>query len=408
MIPDTKTVLLKQMVRWALLWLLLAAAIGVGLRYTFVGPVPAFWNYRFLLHAHSHVMLLGWAFTLLMVGLLVAFVPAAKLSRYRVVFWVLQIAVAGMLVAFPIQGYALFSIAFSSLHMVASFVFCGLFVKDTRGFAFAKDTISIKWIYWAFAFLILSSLGPMALGILKAKGLSDTHWYSLSLYFYLHFQYNGWLLFGIIGLFLRWMEQNNLSLSYQKSHWMLRLMVPAGFLTYGLSALWTEPPTWVYLLSGLGVIAQLSSVAILIFSLKGKWAQLTQSPIVGFLWGMAGLAFVLKNILQAVSVSPILAQLAYEQRNIVIAYLHLVFIGIISFFMIGHLLQHKLLSAQSPWLVWGIRIFAIAFVAHELILVMQPFALWIHTIFYPALLGLSITLWGAVFLLFLSSWQRKS
>ncbi|MCU0355278.1 MAG: hypothetical protein MUD08_16310, partial [Cytophagales bacterium] len=106
-----------------LLWLGLAAGIGVLLRYAQVWPMPDGFNYRFWLHAHSHVMLLGWLFNALFANLLAAFVPPDRQPRYRTLFWVLQAAVLGMLLTFPVQGYAAFSIAFSTLHMVAAYVF---------------------------------------------------------------------------------------------------------------------------------------------------------------------------------------------------------------------------------------------------------------------------------------------
>lgn len=82
-------------------------------------------NFKYFLHAHSHTAFLGWIFNAFYAVFIVAFVPAQKQTSfsYRLLFWLLQVAVLGMLFSFPVQGYAAVSITFSTLHIFLSYWF---------------------------------------------------------------------------------------------------------------------------------------------------------------------------------------------------------------------------------------------------------------------------------------------
>ena len=51
---------------------------------------------------------------------------------YNRLFWVTQLAVVGMMIDFPAQGYAFVSILFSTLHIFCSYYFCYLIWKDAK------------------------------------------------------------------------------------------------------------------------------------------------------------------------------------------------------------------------------------------------------------------------------------
>jgi hypothetical protein len=57
-------VLAKPWMIWAVFFFLMASLFGLAMRYFFIGEIPYF-DYRHLLHAHSHVALLGWGYLLL-------------------------------------------------------------------------------------------------------------------------------------------------------------------------------------------------------------------------------------------------------------------------------------------------------------------------------------------------------
>src|SRR5690606_38701753 len=86
---------------------------------------PVSFNYSFLIHAHSHTAMLGWAYMMIYSLVVYSFIPRKKATRsYSILFWITQLPVVGMMLTFPIQGYAFYSILFSTLHIVCSYYFC--------------------------------------------------------------------------------------------------------------------------------------------------------------------------------------------------------------------------------------------------------------------------------------------
>ena len=85
---------------------------------------------------------------------------------------------------------------------------------------------------------------------------------------------------------------------------------------------------------------------------------------------MASIAFIIKIILQMLSVIPFLSHYAFGFSPVVIGYLHLSFLGIISFFMLGYINQilseiHRHLSKA------GVLIFVAGVLIQEIILMCQ-------------------------------------
>src|SRR5690606_18743038 len=114
--------------RMALGYLVLVALLGLLLRWMLVEPVM--WlNYRNILHAHSHVALLGWLYCAFFGALLYAYKPQTEKQRksFKLQFWLTQASVQGMLLAFPVQGYGLFSITFSTMHILLTYWFAWSF-----------------------------------------------------------------------------------------------------------------------------------------------------------------------------------------------------------------------------------------------------------------------------------------
>ncbi|WHT39356.1 hypothetical protein QNH98_01180 [Myroides sp. mNGS23_01] len=92
---------------------LIAALLGLLLRGAFVFPIEGM-TFLYVLHGHSHVALLGWLYLLVYLLLVDQFALENPREErfYRRLFWVTQVAVLGMAVTFPFQGYAAPSIFF--------------------------------------------------------------------------------------------------------------------------------------------------------------------------------------------------------------------------------------------------------------------------------------------------------
>lgn len=382
----------------ALGWFAVAGAVGLLLRAMLVWPFPAL-TYPFWLHAHSHVVLLGWAFNALLLALLGAF-PLPHLRPYRRLWRVFQVAVLGMLVFFPVQGYAAGSIAFSTLHVFASYVLAWRLRADLR----PDRSLAADFLRWGLVFLVLSTLGPYALGVLKARHLHETIWYNLAIYFYLHFLYNGWFVFGCLALLFRWLEGAGLVPAVRTHRRFLRAFVASAFGTLLLSALWTRPPAWVWAVGGAAGLLQAAAGAWLVAWLwrHRKVFRPGLRPVVAGLLTLALVGFSLKLALQALSALPWAAEWAYAQRHLVVAYLHLVFIGVVTFFLLGWAVQHGVLRVSRV----GLGLLVVGFVLGETALVGQSLVQagggsLPH--FGGLLLGLSVGMWGGVVVL----WGRQ-
>ena len=113
----------KKLVAVCLFNFLIAALMGLALRFSFLESIGI--NYRFLTHAHSHVAMLGWVY-LMLFTLFVHYFILNKTKVFYRLFWLTEFSVLGMMLSFPIQGYAAVSITFSTLHILSSYYFAYL------------------------------------------------------------------------------------------------------------------------------------------------------------------------------------------------------------------------------------------------------------------------------------------
>ena len=118
-------------VRLPLLFLFLASLIGMFLRWQFLAPTPGV-NYTYFLHAHSHTMFLGWTFNALYIAYGLAFIPSDAHRTFKIIFLLLQLLVVAMMFSFPLQGYGLYSIIFSTLHTVLAIAFIFIFYQSAN------------------------------------------------------------------------------------------------------------------------------------------------------------------------------------------------------------------------------------------------------------------------------------
>ncbi|TNE54395.1 MAG: hypothetical protein EP344_14245 [Bacteroidetes bacterium] len=370
-----------QFAQAALFWLLVAALMGVWLRWQAWGSPPVGFPYRFLTHAHSHVMFLGWAFNGLIAVLVWYFLPERVPVLYSRLWLWLQVGVLGMALSFPLQGYKAVSITFSTLHMVLA---GWLAVRLWRDAAQAGPaTYAFRW---AVVFLFLSAIGPFALAYTIVHQLQDTHWYQLAVYYYLHFQYNGWMVLALFAVFLR--------LFPLSGNWVVRalhLFAIGVLLGFAVSTLWTSPPWPVFLLAALGGLLQLSLVPVLI----GWFTQGNGNNTAGLLWRnrlllVAGASICTKLCLQLLVIWPAVGTAVFINRNWLIAYFHLVFIGVVTcsllavFLTRGWVPEHRQMA--PAW--WGL---VPAFVLSELLLVLP--GVHIAGLFAGALAMFASVLW---------------
>ena len=361
--------------RWSVLSLLnlvLVSILGLLLRYKIAFPLKAI-NYNFLLEAHSHFAFSGWLstaiFTALVYILSQSGYPVGKI--YSILFRLAQTASFGMLLSFAFEGYGLLSIFFSLLFIVFSWWFAIRYWNDSN----KSDLPSAikRWAKAALLFFVLSGTGIFLLVYIKSHRLSAPDLYYSAMYLFLHFQYNGWFSFGALALFFYTTHRYKLPGERNKGRMFFLLMVTACIPAYCLSMLWMNPPEWVFVIAAVAAILQLWALIILVPLITRSLAHWSVSmPLQARLfWGLSFIAFIIKLILQALSVIPALGRLAFGFRPVIIAYLHLVLLGFISFFLIGFFIKERLFYQGSGLWKNGIAIFITGVLLNEVLLVIQ-------------------------------------
>ncbi|GGA94496.1 hypothetical protein GCM10011511_17240 [Puia dinghuensis] len=348
------------------------AALGILLRYKATWSLPAV-NYKYLLNAHSHFAFNGWVTTVLFTALVYMLVEAGgQLSKvYKMQFWLNQVSSFGMLVSFTLQGYGAVSIFFSALSVVFYYWFAWQFSMDLL--KVSLPGIVKACTRAALFFLVLSSAGPFLLGYSMSHELGDMNFYYNAIYLYLHFQYNGWFTFGVLALFFFSASRAGIVFPATSSRWFFWLMAGACIPAYTLSLLWTAPAGWVWMVAGVAGLAQwvaLLVLTVLLWRSRGKWV-LALRPMERLLWFCAYIAFGAKIKLQALSVIPFFGRLTFGYRPVIIAYLHLVMLCFVSFFMVGFLIRTGIFRMRRSLGHFGLGIWMTGVIGNEVLLLIQ-------------------------------------
>ncbi|WP_271424886.1 hypothetical protein [Aequorivita sinensis] len=368
---------LKKHIGVALAYFLLVALMGVLLRLFFVTPVQL--NFKYILHAHSHTALLGWIYLGLTTLIYKIFLSEAEKSKlYKRIFVFTNICILGMLVTFPFQGYALYSIIFSTLFLFASYWFTWFAIKNIP--EHLKHRFSWKLVKASLWYLVFSSIGPWAIGGVMATLGTESIWYKTSIYFYLHFQYNGWFILALLGILFYILEEKSFLFKAEQLKSFFFLLNFAVIFTLFLSVLWFGPPKIIYVLGFIGAVAQILAFYELYILLKKQWSFLIKSfsPQGLLLFKIAGVLLVVKVFMQFFSAFPYMADLAYRLKDFVIGYLHLVFLGIVIPLMLAFLNYFRLLNIPKSFL-W---FFLVAFITTEALIFYKAFAFWLGLPFY--------------------------
>lgn len=345
----------------------IAALMGLLLRLMYVAPVE--WvNFQFLLHGHSHVAMLGWVYLMLYSLIIHFFLPkeAQQKTIYNRLFWVTQVSVMGMMVRFPVEGYAMLSIAFSTLHIFCSYYFCRLIWKDAQPSSLPEK----QMLRTALFFMILSTLGVWCLG--PAVGLmgKTSAFYQIAIQFFLHFQFNGWFMFAVLALFF---HQLKTKINEKQFRLFYALLVTATILTLALPISWYLSNPIFYWINGLGVLMQLAAFLVFVKIISPRFQTFfsTLKKIEKIVYGFALFSLALKVGIQLVVLLPGLDQISHQIRNFVIGYIHLTMLGIITGFLLGFVLQNKFVNGKSFWVHWGLSLFLLGFVGTEILLFVQ-------------------------------------
>ncbi|MFV0304030.1 MAG: hypothetical protein ACK5IC_00945 [Moheibacter sp.] len=362
----------KSWFRFGLISLVLVALFGTLMRYKIVFDFP-FFNQKNLLHAHSHFAFAGWVSHFLYTGITNLLLPYLNIQRKKIYNFLIllnMICAFGMLISFTIQGYALFSITFSTLSIFISIAFGLFFWMDSRKKLI--DHPSKPWANTGLFLNIISCAGPFYLAYMLASKQVNHEFYISSIYYYLHFQYSGWFFFGSMALIV-----SKLPKDFPRLNQFHKLFTLTIIPTFFLSVLWLELPLWLYIITVLATFIQLFAwIRILqkgIYYIKTKGNVFSIPKWISIFFYVATISLTLKFILQAISVIPDLSELVFGLRPIIIAYLHLVLLGVYSSFIIGYLFSTLYLNSSKLAKISAL-IFLVGIFLNELFLGTQGFA----------------------------------
>jgi hypothetical protein len=393
-------------IRLSYLYFIISALSGFLIRLQAVGF--SYIPYDHLLHTHSHIAFLGWVYTSLFILLLHFFADENQIiaMRFKIQFIVTHILLFGILIFFLQQGYGVYSIIVSSIFQLMTYWFFYSFLrilKENRVKSY-ENQISINFLKFALWSLLISSLGPWLLPLIKFNQL-NSHIYEAAIYFYMHFLFNGWILFALLAILFKMLENSGLKANKDSKRFLLYMaaaLVPAYFI----STLGFLKSPWSYSLAAVSSILQIQAffylIKVLISAKKHIQELLNQNIFSTLLFSVIIVSLGIKIALQFLIIFPDLTPLALNNRGVIIAYLHLITLGIISPFLLFLFIQSGIFRIKSLIVRLGLILFIVAFILSEIVLGFQFTGVIIFThplniAYVTAVLFLSVLLISAGF-----------
>lgn len=365
---------------FAFIFLLLTGLSGMWLRlYSLFSDVHLL-PYDHILHAHSHIAVLGWCF-------LAAFIIychmiwdeiQAKKEAVLIAITTFIVSIL-MFIAFLYQGYALYSIILSSIHILVEY-WAIIFIIKTSKKLHDIPRIVKMFLYGSLISLFISSIGPWSLGVIGAKGLKDSPLFDMAIYFYLHFQYNGWLFFMIIGLFLLFLHHKKLLQKENMFTVGFFITFIALFPAFLLSILWYDVGSIGITFAWVGAIGQLIGTLIIAVELFRQLMQVTERKkrsLQLLLFTVFSL-LIIKSVLELGLLHVPFAQMIYETRSVVIGYLHLTFLGFITLALFTLFVFTNMLP-ERKLVFCGFYLFLTGFIVNESTLFLDGLFSWLPT-----------------------------
>jgi hypothetical protein len=361
----------------SLINLCIVAFLGFTLRSKILFSLP-FIDYRKFISAHSHFAFSGWV-GLSLITLLLYDILTPDRSQKKIYQWILagiEVSSLGMAIIFPIQGYCALSIFFSSLYILLSFVFAWVFIKDVSQSSIDKNVklLSIS----AIASLIISSIGPFGLSYILISGSGNSILYRDSIYTFLHFQYNGFFTLAVFALFFAYLVRKGLNINSKAKCFSIFLclsIIPSLFL----SLLWHNKILF-YFLAALGCLLILISLVYFfgIFQYARK-NKIFLSSLSATLWILSFMSFGLKMLLHTGTIFPQLGNAVYGDRPVIIGFLHLIFLGFVTFYVLCNLIESDFFTKYGRMISFPFIIFAFGIIANELLLLLQGLGILFNT-----------------------------
>jgi hypothetical protein len=383
----------------SILNLCIVSFLGLILRSKIVFAIP-FINYNHLLEAHSHFTFGGWVTFVLMALFINELLPisVSRKPKYQWLLGSIATCAWGMLIIFAVQGFSTFSISLSLCFVLLTYIFGIIFIRDLFKVKLAP-CVKILAIS-SIGYLILSSAGVIIITYIYFTRSFDAIFYRDALFTYLHFQYNGFFTLAIFALLFNLIDKRTSvkakSNIYRFSLILCISIIPSLFLSY----LWQDPNRWLRIIAIIGSILLLVCCYLFLkssLSLRAIYKEENQALRILVVLSMG--SFLLKIFLQSFTIFPVIGDAIFGNRPIIMGFLHLVFLGFVTIFILAYFIKKDLLNIKIKWTGIAAIVFAVAVILNEVFLISQGFA----AIFTSANNVFPWLLWTTGALLFLGS-----
>lgn len=398
-------IVFKNWFWWGFLSLVVVAFYGTLMRYKIAFSFP-FFEQKNLLYAHFNFAFSGWINHALYCGLaylIFPFLSSANQKKYKwlIVFNLICAYIAALL--FTFIGSKTDTIIFSALStLIIAILFAVFYIRDNK--LIPKDNLFSSWAITGLLLNILSVVGPFLLAYMMVSKTFTQDKYLIYKYYFLHFQYNGWFFFASMAMLTTILPKN-----FPNLNQYFKVFAATVIPTFFLSILWFKLPLWLYIITVITTIIQMIAwlyfikkyIPLLINDKKPSWVHI-------FMYA-ATFAMTVKFILQTISIIPSLSHFVFGFRSIIIAYLHLILLGVYSLFIIGYSLYNGFLSNSNSTKFATIA-FLVGVVLNELVLGIQGAA---GLIYLPiphineALFAVTLLLFGSSIFIVISQKIRK-
>jgi hypothetical protein len=218
--------------------------------------------------------------------------------------------------------------------LVSTYLFLQYFFKHKKDVDLYPATY--KFVKGGLWLQFVSSLSPWSLVFIIKYFGKKSDFYKFDIFYYLHFQYNGWFLFAFIGLTMYLLERRNITICATKVKQIYQLLMIAVFFGYFYNTLWAQPG---YLYNGLSIIGGTAEIVALFILLKilQQYHHYLKHSISDFSYKILTIVLIslfVKAVLQFMGSFQYYADLSYHIRDFIIGYLHIITLGIFTPFLL--------------------------------------------------------------------------
>lgn len=385
--------------------LCVVAFLGFALRSKILFPLH-FLDYSGLLSAHGNFAFSGWVGLSLITLFIYDVLPEQFSGKniYHGILIAIEIGALGMAFTFPFFGYNTITSLFSGLYIIAALAFVLTFIKDILRTGAHRDVKLLS--ICASISLFISFIGLAGLMYIAITKTGGSILYRDSNYTFLHFQYNGFFTLSVFALFINYLVKKGRVPDKSVRTFSICLclsIIPSLFL----SLLWHNN-TLFYVFAGIGSFFILMSLFYLYVFLKTiPDKMLFRLRIVKTFLAFSVVSFILKMLLQVGTIFPRLGDAVYGDRPVIIGFLHLVFLGFVTFFLLALLIESNFFTNKGKVNLFPFTVFSVGILLNEALLMIQGLGILLYTnsdIFKWLLWATAIILFIGAVLILASRW----